>query len=285
MGEKIALVTDSLSDLIPEIVEKYKVTVVPISIHFGSESFKDRVDITDEEFFERLKTSDVMPKTSQPTPNDFEKVYKELLEENDHVISLHISNKLSGTVQSAFMARQDFPEEQQGRIHVIDTLTGAMGEGLIVNAAGESIEKGSMVDEVLSRIKRAIDTSGIIWIPGSLKYLQKNGRIGGASALIGSILNIKPLIGCKESVYTVEKIRGLKNAVPKFIDYMKKKISPATKIVACIINNNMPKEAAELERAVKDNFNVTKMFHSGMGAGIGSHIGPDSFGVAWYAAE
>ena len=226
-----------------------------------------------------------MPKTSQPTPNDFEKVYKELLEENDHVISLHISNKLSGTVQSAFMARQDFPEEQQGRIHVIDTLTGAMGEGLIVNAAGESIEKGSMVDEVLSRIKRAIDTSGIIWIPGSLKYLQKNGRIGGASALIGSILNIKPLIGCKESVYTVEKIRGLKNAVPKFIDYMKKKISPATKIVACIINNNMPKEAAELERAVKDNFNVTKMFHSGMGAGIGSHIGPDSFGVAWYAAE
>lgn len=285
MGEKIALVTDSLSDLIPEIVEKYKVTVVPISIHFGSESFKDRVDITDEEFFERLKTSDVMPKTSQPTPNDFEKVYKELLEENDHVISLHISNKLSGTVQSAFMARQDFPEEQQGRIHVIDTLTGAMGEGLIVNAAGESIEKGSMVDEVLARIKRAIDTSGIIWIPGSLKYLQKNGRIGGASALIGSILNIKPLIGCKESVYTVEKIRGLKNAVPKFIDYMKKKISPATKIVACIINNNMPKEAAELERAVKDNFNVTKMFHSGMGAGIGSHIGPDSFGVAWYAAE
>lgn len=285
MGEKIALVTDSLSDLIPEIVEKYKVTVVPISIHFGSESFKDRVDITDEEFFERLKTSDIMPKTSQPTPNDFEKVYKELLEENDHVISLHISNKLSGTVQSAFMARQDFPEEQQGRIHVIDTLTGAMGEGLIVNAAGESIEKGSMVDEVLSRIKRAIDTSGIIWIPGSLKYLQKNGRIGGASALIGSILNIKPLIGCKESVYTVEKIRGLKNAVPKFIDYMKKKISPATKIVACIINNNMPKEAAELERAVKDNFNVTKMFHSGMGAGIGSHIGPDSFGVAWYAAE
>ncbi|HNV34848.1 MAG TPA: DegV family protein [Bacillota bacterium] len=285
MGEKIALVTDSLSDLIPEIMEKYKVTVVPINIHFGSESFKDRVDITDEEFFERLRTSETMPKTSQPTPNDFEQVYKELLKEHDHVISLHISNKLSGTVQSAFMARLSFPEKEQGRIHVIDTLTGAMGEGLIVNAAGEAIEKGSLIDEVIARIKRAIDTSGIIWIPGSLKYLQKNGRIGGASALIGSILNIKPLIGCKESVYTVEKIRGLKNAVPKFMDYMMKKISPATKIVACIINNNMPREAAELELAVKENFKVTKLFRSGMGAGIGSHIGPDSFGVAWYAAE
>jgi len=285
MGEKIALVTDSLSDLIPEIMEKYKVTVVPINIHFGSESFRDRVDITDEEFFERLRTSETMPKTSQPTPNDFEQVYKELLKEHDHVISLHISNKLSGTVQSAFMARLSFPEKEQGRIHVIDTLTGAMGEGLIVNAAGEAIEKGSLIDEVIARIKRAIDTSGIIWIPGSLKYLQKNGRIGGASALIGSILNIKPLIGCKESVYTVEKIRGLKNAVPKFMDYMMKKISPATKIVACIINNNMPREAAELELAVKENFKVTKLFRSGMGAGIGSHIGPDSFGVAWYAAE
>lgn len=285
MSDRIALVTDSLSDLIPEIKNRYNVTIVPISIHFGEETFKDRVDITDEEFFQRLRAADIMPKTSQPSPVEFEEVFRRLLKDHDHVISLHISIKLSGTVQSAALARQSFTEEEQRRIHVIDTLTGAMGEGLIVNAAGEEIAKGSGIDRVLEEIKRAIDSSGIIWIPGSLKYLHKNGRIGGASAFLGSILSIKPLIGCKESVYTIEKIRGLKNAAPRFIEYMKSKISPAASIVICIINNNMPREAKDLEEAVKVSFNISKIFRSGMGAGIGCHIGPDTFGVAWYTTK
>ncbi|HOA15003.1 MAG TPA: DegV family protein [Bacillota bacterium] len=285
MTKKIALVTDSLSDLTPELIEKYDVNIVPINIHFGEETFKDRIDITDEEFFSRLRKSDIMPKTSQPTPYEFETLFRRLLEKYEHVLSLHISIKLSGTVQSAILARNSFSEADKARIHVIDTLTGAMGEGLIVHAAAEEIEKGSGIEDVLARVKRAIDTSGIIWIPGSLKYLHKNGRIGGASAWIGAILNIKPLIGCKESVYTIEKIRGLKNSVPKFIDYMKSKIDPSTRIFACIINNNMPVQAKELEEAVKANFKIAKLFHAGMGAGIGSHIGPDTFGVAWYAAE
>ncbi len=285
MGNKIALVTDSLSDLVPELVSKHSVTIVPIRIIFGEEVYRDRIDITDEQFYERLRTSDVMPKTSQPTPNEFEDVYKELLKKYDHIVSLHISIKLSGTVQSAALARQSFSEADQARIHVIDTLTGAMGEGLIVNAAGEAIKSGKDIEGVLAAVKDAIDNSGIIWIPGSLKYLHKNGRIGGASALLGGILHIMPLIGCKESVYTIEKIRGIKNTVPKFIEYMKKTISPGTTLIACIINNNMDKNAAELEKAVVTSFNVRKLFHSGMGAGIGSHIGPDTFGVAWYFAR
>lgn len=285
MKSSIALVTDSLSDLTPEIISEYDVKIVPIRILFGEEVFKDRVDITDEQFYERLRRSDVMPKTSQPSPAEFEEVYKELLKSHDHVVSIHISIKLSGTLQSATIAREALDESDRGRVHIIDTLSGAMGEGLIVHAAGEAIKKGKSIDEVVAEVRRAIDASGIIWIPGSLKYLHKNGRIGGASALLGGILHIMPLIGCKESVYTIEKIRGLKNAAPKFIDYMRKSIKPTTDLVICIINNNMHKEAKELEEAVLGSFSVKKLFRAGMGAGIGSHIGPDTFGVAWYALD
>lgn len=285
MKSKIALVTDSLSDLIHEIISEYQVTIVPIKILFGDEVFRDRVDITDEEFFDRLRKSDVMPKTSQPSPAEFEEVYKRLLETHEHVVSIHISIKLSGTLQSATIARDSLPQEMKGRVHIIDTLSGAMGEGLIVHAAGEAINGGKTIDEVLAEVRRAIDESGIIWIPGSLKYLHKNGRIGGASAFLGGILHIMPLIGCKESVYTIEKIRGLKNAAPKFVEYMRKVIKPTANLVICIINNNMSVEAEKVEEAVVENFNVKKLFRSGMGAGIGSHIGPDTFGVAWYALK
>lgn len=283
MRSKIALVTDSLSDLTPEIISEYDVKIVPIKILFGDEVFKDRVDITDEQFYERLKKSDIMPKTSQPSPAEFEELYKELLKEHSHIVSIHISIKLSGTLQSATIAKESLPEADRSRVHVIDTLSGAMGEGLIVHAAGEAIRKGGSIEEVLEEVRRAIDASGIIWIPGSLKYLHKNGRIGGASAFLGGILHIMPLIGCRESVYTIEKIRGLKNAAPKFIEYMKKTIKPTTNLVICIINNNMGNQAKELEEAVVANFSVKKLFRAGMGAGIGSHIGPDTFGVAWYA--
>jgi DegV family protein with EDD domain len=285
MSERIALVTDSLCDLPQELVNDYKVTVVPITIYFGEESFKDGVDITDAEFYARMRTSDVMPRTSQPAPLDFEIVYKQLLKEYDSIISIHISIKLSGTLQSATLARQSLSEADQARVHIFDTLSGSMGEGLIVHAAGEAIKEGKSTKQVVAAVEYAIENSGIIWIPGSLKYLQKNGRIGGASALLGSILNIKPLIGCRASVYTVDKVRGLKNAVPKFIEHLKKKIDPASLIIANIINNNMDKEANELERAMNANFKVKKMLHSGMGPGIGCHIGPDTFGVSWYLAN
>jgi len=278
---KIGIVTDSIGDLPDEIAAKYGIEVVPVRIHIDEKTYIDKVEIKVEDFFKMIESSSVVAKTSQPSPFDFEVAYEKMLDKYDELISLHASAELSGTFQSALMAKEALGEKG-GRITLIDTKQASMGEGLMVLKAAEMLAGGSGTSEVAKEIERISSVIKTRFVPDTLTYLQRGGRIGKASAFLGNILNIKPLLGVDKIVYPVEKIRGGKNVVPKLLEQLRGSLKPDDAFMACILSSNMPDETAEVEKQVKADVRLKGLVHAKVGATIGCHVGPKVIGIIWY---
>jgi DegV family protein with EDD domain len=182
---EVKIVTDSTAYLLPKTLAEYDVRVVPIKIAFGNEVFSEGVDITNQEFYRRLTKSSTPPTTSQPPVSDFVSVYSELSSLGHPIFSIHLSAKLSGTINSALAARKEFPEAQ---IEVVDWLS--MGMGLLVVAAARAAEKGEELAQIKAKIKQLAPCVSIFAMVDTLKYARRGGRIGAAKALVGSLLNI-----------------------------------------------------------------------------------------------
>ncbi|NLK01183.1 MAG: DegV family protein, partial [Clostridia bacterium] len=196
---KIAIVTDSTADLPPEIIEKYNISIVPLKVLFGNKEYKDGIDIGPDEFYEKLEKSNTLPTTSQPSPGDFIKVYRSLLEQYTEIISIHLSSNLSSTVNVARLAGKDFKD----RIHVFDSKSISLGIGLLATEAAKSVQEGLRINEVLEKIKSVRKNSEVLFTLDTLEYLSKGGRIGKVSGLLGSVLNIKPIVRVnEEGIYT-----------------------------------------------------------------------------------
>lgn len=188
----VKIVTDSLSDITSDIAEGLGITVVPLTVFFGHESFLDRVTITTDEFYHRLIHGNVWPTTTQPPPSAFVGVYNKLAEETDEVLVVTLSSKLSGTYQSALAAKDLI--KKKCRIKVVDSLTVAMGLGLVVIAAANKAQSGANLDEMVDFVRQALQRSHFVAYFDTLKYLAKGGRIGKARGLLGSVLSIKPVL-------------------------------------------------------------------------------------------
>ncbi|HNZ08883.1 MAG TPA: DegV family protein [Bacillota bacterium] len=282
---RIGLVTDSLSDLTKELYERYSIRMVPLNILFGDENYKDVVDLSPMKFYEMQAESDVLPRTNQPIPLDFENAYKKMLSDYDYIFSLHVSNELSGTIQSAEMAARQINEDVSKKvIEVIDTNQVCFGQAMVVLAAARAIEAGAGVDKVRQEINKAISGVNTIFVPDSLEYLRKNGRIGAASALLGGILNIKPMLEIKGKVVPVEKLRGSKNVIPGMLNTMKSRTAPGSKVYVCVYDALMQDKADELERLIKEEYNVVEMFRATVGPAVGCHCGPHTVAVSWHKA-
>lgn len=210
----VKVVTDSTSDLPEEIAEKLGVTVVPLSVFFGEEAYKDRVEITREQFFERLTSgNDVHPHTSQPSVEDFVAVYKELTGQGHEVVSVHVSDKMSGTMNSARLAQAELPD---AKITLVDTGLAALALGLVVKFTAEAAAAGKSFDEVVAAAKEASGKTHCYFVPATLEFLQKGGRIGKASAIIGGLLSIKPILSVIDGeVHPFTKVRTESKAVAK----------------------------------------------------------------------
>lgn len=286
---KIAIVTDSTAYLPQELVEKHSVHVIPLYVHFGRDSFRDGVQLSITEFYERLQRAKELPTTSQPSVGDFLELYRRLSGECDAILSLHISHELSGTVSSAEGAREALIAEaaasgaQPPVIHVLDSLVTSGALGLMVTAAARAVEAGQQIDAVASSVKALIPHFSVNFVVDTLEYLRKGGRIGGAAALLGSLVQIKPVLHLTGGrIDVLEKVRTAAKAKQRLLGIMQDRVGRGEAVHAAVISANVPEEAELLRRQVAERFQCREVFVCDLSPTIATHVGPGTLGLAFY---
>ncbi|NLT95214.1 MAG: DegV family protein [Clostridia bacterium] len=279
---KIRIVTDSTADLPIELIKKYNITVVPLRVNFGSESYLEGVELTTEDFYKKLIDGDKLPTTSQPSPGDFAKVYQQLSREGvEEIFSIHISKELSGTYQSAVLAKS-MVEEKDLKITVIDSQLVCMGLGLVVLNAAQAAKENKSSEEIAMIISKVQKEMNTFFVVDTLDYLQKGGRIGKASSLLGTLLNIKPILTIKEGqVHAYDKIRGRGKALDKLIEIAEQK-SGSQRIQCAIVHANSLETALKLREKVASRLNCTEIIISNIGAVVGTHVGPGTIAFLFH---
>lgn len=282
---RIRLVTDSTADIPKEICQELGIEVVPLKVHFGNDTYRDGVSLQAEQFYELLSHSPVLPTTSQPSPVDFLEVYKRLNEEPDvQIISIHISSDLSGTYQSAVLAKSLLNEKAD--VTTIDSRTTSYGMGGIVVAAAEAAKQGKSKEECITLIQSLMDRSKLYFLVDTLEYLQRGGRIGKVAALLGSLLKIKPILSVEEGeAVSVDKVRGNKAAVLRIIELFKQREMAASKVKVMIAHANAPEAASELGALMEANFQIKVISYTVLGPVIGTHVGPGTVAAFMFPVE
>lgn len=275
---RVAVVTDSTSDLTPEVVERFAIHVVPLTVYFGEQAYRDGVDITSDEFVERLASAPKLPTTAQPGVGAFEELYKRLATEHDEIISIHISSKLSGTVGSARIAAESV--SSLVRVEVVDSYNASLGLGFQVVRAAELAEEGRTVREIAEQLHADADAYEIIFFPDTLTYLQKGGRIGRAQALVGSLLSLKPLLRIEEGqVVPFERTRTRTRARQGLVDFVRGLDHPDR---IGVLHSTTPEEASELASELRQLAPDTEVVIARFGPVILTHLGPGGMGVVAY---
>lgn len=279
---KVHIVTDSGSDLPQDIKDKYGIGVVPLSIQFGDVFYQDGVELKSEEFYQRLANTSDLPSTCQPSPADFVKCYEEISQPGDHIISVHLSSKVSGTYQSAVLASTMVEDRE---IHVLDTQSASIGIGLVAVAIAEAIEQGASVAEAIAEGERVISELQLYFVVDTLEYLKRNGRIGAASAMVGSLLNIKPILTLEDGVVTpYDKVRGKNKALKKTYDLLSEfvKENPERKIRVGLTHSNCLAEAKLISDKLQEELAIDNVMIEYIGPTIGVHVGPGTVALLWY---
>lgn len=272
--EQVRVITDSTTDLLPEIVDRLGITVVPLNVHFGDETFRDGVEITSDEFFERLAASRQMPKTSQPSVEAFRKSYEAALPEASGMVCITISGKLSGTFNSASLAARQF---HQAPVRVIDGGSASMAVGFVAMAAAEAANAGATLDEVEQVAREMTTRSRILFFADTLEFLQRNGRIGRAQGLLGSMLQVKPVLTVEEGeVAPVSRPRTRGKAVQALVEWASKMHDPQRMAVIWSTNEDELNKLLDGLSPIhpRDQILVTKY-----GPVLGTHLGPGAMGV------
>lgn len=281
---KIKIVTDSTADIPKHLLDELNIVVVPLKVHFGEETYLDGVDITAAEFYEKLQNASQLPTTSQPSPADFLSIYKNTASEpGDEIISIHLSSAFSGTYQSAVLAKQLL--EEQIPVHIVDSKYASYGHGMLAVTAARMAAEGKSAEEILDTIDRLRKESRIYFVVDTLQYLYKGGRIGKASALFGSLLNIKPILTVDEAgeVAPLDKVRGHKNALARIIEMLQRDFGD--RALHIIIGHSSSMDAAkELHDMVVPKVNAVDSQFIDIGPVIGTHTGPGALAVFAFPA-
>jgi DegV family protein with EDD domain len=271
------IVTDSTADLSEAQVNRYGIKVVPINVVFGSESFADGVDLNADQFYQKLTTSTELPKTSQPSPEAFRQVYDEIGDKQDIIFSIHISGKLSGTLNSADLASKMV----KTKVITIDTKTASQGIGLSVLIAAEAARRGMSEDEIISLTNLSISQTFSVFAVNTLEYLQRNGRIGKAASMIGSLLQIRPILYADPEgmVAPYDKIRGRSQIIPSLVSAARKNVSPEKPVNLSVVHTWNEQGAKELLAELKKQYVIVDIHIGMVGPAIGAHIGPGAIGL------
>ncbi len=275
---KVAIVTDSTSCLTPEIIEKYNIHVIPLLVNWDEESLKDGVDITADQFYARLSKSSSMPATSQPSAGEFVELYEKVAETAESIVSIHISSELSGTFQSASQALDmvDVPVE------LVDSRTTATPLGMMVIEAAKAVAQGGDAAAAGSAAKALIGNANIYFVVDTLEFLHRGGRIGGARRLIGSILNVKPILTVADGkVDSHASVRTKKKAMKEMIDTVTQNLAGKQPRYIGVIHSSAPAEAAKLAASMVDQFSNAEVIEADLTPVIGTHVGPGCVGLAY----
>lgn len=280
----VRIITDGTSDMTAQRAAELNIDVIPLRVLFGQESFLDGVDITREEFFARLTTSEELPTTSQLSPDDFLELFQRYAEQGDQIVGIFLSTELSGTCQSACIAR-DMVEG--GEIHIVDSRTVTFALALLVEAAAQMRDEGLSAAQIAAEVEQLAQRTKLLAIVDTLTYLKKGGRISAATAAVGGLLGIKPIVGV-DSRGTVEAL-GKARSIPSGLEWIAKHIQNAPADPAYPVSyghSNSPERVPVCMEALKDVLPQDKAPLMGsIGAVIGTHVGPGAVGVAYIAAE
>ncbi len=277
----IRIITDSICDVPEEFVSRYGIRVLPLTVHFGEASYKDGVDLTIEQFLEKLEQSQIMPTTSQVPPMEFLSAYKEELAKGNEVISIHGSSKLSGTFNSAMMAKEQLGSE---KIHVIDSEEISLGAGILVIKAARLAEEKLEAEAIIREIEASRARVRYYFVLDTLKYLHKGGRLSFSAAVVGSILNIKPILTVSEGkLELLGKARGISKAITSILETVEEKgWSLNGKIIG--VNHIADFEHRNLlEEEIKKRYNVSEVIRGAVGSVVATHAGPGAVAFCFEA--
>jgi len=275
----VRIVTDSTADLTPEQQRAAGITVVPLNVHFGDEVFRDHVDLSTDEFFRRLKASPQLPRTSQPSVGAFEEAYRSLRQGGDEIVSVHLSSKVSGTYNSALMAAQSVGE---GKIDVVDSLSTSMALGFIALEGAKLARAGRDRQAVAECLRGLVPKARVICVVDTLTYLERGGRIGKARALLGSLLNVKPILQLKDGeVVPLGRARGRPQALSRLVELLERdgKVSQLA-----IMHGAAHTDAEQLRERVASSYPSVDIQLTEIGAVLGTHTGPGVIGFTYLVA-
>lgn len=277
----VAIITDSSSDVPKDICEKYNISVVPLYIIFGKETYRDDgVQLSIEKFYEKIRTSTVMPTTSQPTTIDFLETYKKLLKNHDSIINILISKKMSGTITSAELAAKELPGAD---ITIIDSEKVHMPCGFLAIKAAKLAFNGTTKEEILKTVSEFKEKVKVLFIPSTLEYLKRGGRIGRAKSLLASLLELKPILTLHDGeVSPYKNTRRWEHGKQEIINIMETMIKNPANLHVFVGDSDIKSEGDEFANKIKEKFNPIELIRGSIGCIVGSHLGPGALDVTFY---
>ena len=279
---KIALVTDSTSYIPPELIQRYQITVAPLVLIWGSEAFEDGVDIQPSEFYARLKTASVMPTTSQVTIPKFSEIFQQLLAQDYQVLAMLISEKLSGTINSAVQAKSLLPDDAP--VEIFDSQATAMALGFQVLAVARAIEQGASMIEALKVAEQARQSTGVVFSVDTLEFLHRGGRIGSGARFLGTALNLKPILELRDGkVEAVERVRTRSKSLNRLIELVEEKTGGHKPLHLASLNANVPEEAHALLEEAAARLGAIEKIEAELSPAIGTHAGPGTVALCYMA--
>ena len=278
---RVAVVTDSTADIPPELIKWHGIHVVPLNVRMADTVYEDRMTITPGQFVQRLVESGEFPTTSQPPVGRFQQLYRELAADHDAIISIHLSSRLSGTIQSARLAREALGSPTP--IVILDSRLASMGLGFPVLQAARLALEGYPLDVIEHTTRRAIEATHVMFYVDTLEYLRRGGRIGRAAEIIGSLLQLKPILRMEEGIVVpFARTRTRPRALAGLIDLVRE--FPRIDQIA-ILSTGQPGDAEHLTDALSDICDTSRMVVSEFSPVLTTHLGPGAVGVVVYEGE
>ncbi len=270
---KVKILTDSAQDFKPEFLESKGITVVPLMVFFGEEAFLDGYEIRGKAFYDKLRTSPHHPHTSQPSPEAFRARFEELTADGSHVIAILLSQVLSGTFQSAVLAKDMLPDRS---ITVVNSRLASCSYGALAIMAAEMAEEGASPEAIAAFLEEMASKCVTVFSVDTLDYLARNGRIGKAQHFLGGLLNMKPLLSLDKDGYVtaIERVRGKSKVLPRVMEIVAEKVPSRKASVVTISHSDAPEEAQKMKESVLSLLKVGRLYEAEIGSIIGTHVGP-----------
>lgn len=278
----IKIVTDSTSYISDEYIKKYDIKLVSLNVIINGVSSRE-VDIENKVFYEQIRNSKEIPKSSQPIPEEMLNTFREIVEDGDSIVGIFLSSKMSGTYSNANMIKdmilEDYPDAE---IHILDSKTNCMQMGFAVIEAARTASEGKSINEVINAANHVINNSRFLFTPETLEYLKKGGRIGGAAALFGNVLQIKPILTVVNGETSVfKKVRTRKKAIEEIVKTVLEEIESKGLGDIVVHHINCQEDGLKLAKALENKLGKKVEIQS-IGPVIGVHVGPGSIGIAYY---
>lgn len=278
---KVAIITDSTSYIPKDLVKKHHITVIPQVLIWEDKTYLDGVDIQPREFYNRLKDAKVMPTTSQATIGSFQQIFSQLLDEGCQILAILVSDKLSGTINSAMQARDMLPDAP---IDIINSKTTAMALGFQALAVARAAEEGANMSECKALAEKAIDHTGVVFAVDTLEFLHRGGRIGGGSRFLGTALKLKPILEVKDGrVEAIERVRTRKKSLIRLVKLLEERLAGRQPVRLATLHANSPEDARIIMKQANGQIDAVEHIFSELSPTVGTNTGPGTVGLAYMA--